>query len=157
MAKHTIRAEFAAPEKGHEASQPKTPMVGCGSLIVTCKDGLCEAITVRTYYAERGSGMQFVRACIWIRPAQSGAEWRSGSGSAGGCGYHKESQAIADAVSAAGVRLYGSPYPRHGEPVDMKQPIYFGGTGSSAYADIMMAIARAAGYRGRMVWVSHGL
>lgn len=157
MAKHAIRAEFASPDKGHEASQPKTPMVGCGSLIVTCNGELREAITVRTYYAERGSGMQSVRACIWIRPVQSGAEWRSGRGSAGGCGYHKESQAIADAVSAAGVRLYGSPYPRNGEPVDMKKPIHFGGTGSSAYVDIMMAIARAAGYRGRMVWVSHGL
>lgn len=117
MTKTTIRAEFVSPDKGHEASQPKIPMVGCGSLVVTCKDGLREAITVRTYYASRGSGMQPVRACIWIRPAQSGADWRSGRGSAGGCGYHKESQAIADAVSAAGVRLYGNPYPRHGEPV----------------------------------------
>ncbi len=134
----------------------KTPLVGAGSLIVSHAGQLRDAITVRTYYAEKGSGMQPVRACVWITPAD-GAEWRSGRGSAGGCGYHKESAAIAEAISACGVSLHGSLYNYRSDPVDMKIQIHFGGSGSSGYPDIFEAIARTAGYRGRMLWVSHGL
>ena len=101
--------------------------------------------------------MQPVRACIWIKPAAD-SPWHSGRGSASGCGYHKESAAIADACDAAGVQLFGELYPRRDSPKpDYKKRVYFGGTGSSGYADIFKAIARAAGYRGRMLWVSHGL
>lgn len=159
MAKHTLRATLTNPPKGREARRPDTPMVGAGSLIVSHKGEMREAITVRTYYASRGSGMQPVRACIWIRPAESGAEWLSGRGSAGGCGYHKESAAIADAVSACGVQLWGKPsrYMFRDLEVDMKASFDFGGTGDSAYEEIFSAIARAAGYRGRMIWVSHSL
>lgn len=153
----TLRVEFVKPAPGAEAQQPRTPMVGAGSLVVTCKGEMREAITVRTYFNEKGSGMQPVRACVWIRPPVNGSDWLSGRGSASGCGYHKESQAIADAVGSAGIRLYGNPYGRGDGKPDLKKPFYFGGTGSSAYREIFEAIARAAGYRGRMLWVSHGL
>lgn len=152
-----IRAEFTKANPGFGAEQPRTAMVGAGSLVVSHKGELREAITVRTYYSEKGSGMQPVRACVWIKPSAHGADWTTGRGSASGCGYHKESQAIADAVSNAGIRLYGNPYGRHDDKPDLKRAFYFGGTGSSAYREIFEAIARAAGYRGRMVWVSHGL
>ena len=154
--KSTVKAVFVAPTKGHQAEQPRAPLCGAGSLIATRKGELCEVITVRTYFNEKGSGMQPVRACVWIRPAAD-TEWPSGKGSASGCGYHKESAAIAEAVSNAGVRLFGSIYNYRAEPVDMKRAIDFGGTGSSGYADVFKAIARAAGYRGRMLWTSHGL
>jgi hypothetical protein len=141
-----------------EAQQPKTPMVGAGSLIATRKGELREVITVRTYFNDKGSGMQPVRACVWIKPAADGP-WHSGRGSASGCGYHKESAAIADACSAAGVKLFGEVYARRIDtgPIDYKKQVDFGGTGSSGYETIFKAIARAAGYRGRMRWVSHGL
>ena len=156
MASHTVRAVFVNPPAKHEARQPDTPMVGAGSLVVSHKGQLREAVTVRTYYASRGTGMQPVRACVWIKPA-AGGEWRTGRGSAGGCGYHKESAAIADAVRSCGVELFGNPYHFRREPVDLKKRFDFGGTGAGAYADIFSAIARAAGYRGRMVWISHSL
>ena len=71
--KPTIRATLGAADPKREAQQPLTPMVGAGSLIVTHKGELTEAITVRTYYVTRGSGMQPVRACIWVKPADSRA------------------------------------------------------------------------------------
>lgn len=152
----TLVAKLVAADKKHEASQPNTPMVGAGSLVAFDTGEMREVITVRVYFNSRGSGMQPARACVWIHsPKGSGTEWRSGRGSAGGCGYHKESQAIAEAVDACGVHLFGDPYAR--EKTDMKRRFYFGGTGSSAYADIFKAIAHAAGFRGRMSWISHGL
>lgn len=154
--KNTIRATLQPVKPGFEAQQPGTPMVGAGSLVVSHKGQLREVITLRTYYSSKGSGMQPVRACVWIHPAD-GSNWRTGRGSAGGCGYHKESAAIADAVRSAGIELWGNPYNYRREPVDMKKRFDFGGTGASAYADIFSAIARAVGYRGRMVWVSHSL
>ena len=156
MTKQTLRATIATPAKGHEAQQPKAPMCGAGSLIATRNGELCEVITIRTYFNKKGSGMQPVRACVWIKPAKAG-DWNSGRGSAGGYGYHKESAAIAEAVSSAGVSLFGALYNYRNAPVDLKKRVDFGGTGSSGYTDIFKAIARAAGYRGRMLWVSHGL
>lgn len=153
---NTVKASFGPVPKNSNAEQPKTPLVGAGSLIAMRNGELKDVITVRTYYASAGTGMQPVRACVWVNPAD-GSEWRSGRGSAGGCGYHKESAAIAAAVSACGISLHGSLYNYRNEPVDMKRSIDFGGTGSSGYADVFKAIARAAGYRGRMLWVSHGL
>ena len=154
--KKQLIAKLATPTMGRNASNPDTPMVGAGSLIASEGGELTEVITVRTFYASRGSGMQPVRACVWIHSLKgSGQDWRSGRGSAGGCGYHKESQAIAEALSNCGVRLFGNPYSR--DPADLKREFHFGGTGSSAYAEIFKEVARAVGFRGRMVWVSHGL
>ncbi len=164
-----VIARIVAPNVKMGAEQPRTPMCGAGSLIargpgypVDGKPGpleLIEAITVRTYFNEKGSGMQPVRACVWIAsPRGTDAEWLSGRGSASGCGYHKESAAIAEAVSNAGIRLFGKLY--GGEPVspeDMARGIDFGGTGSSGYRDVFEAIARARGFKGPMLWVSHGL
>jgi hypothetical protein len=116
-----------------------------------------EVITVRTYFNAKGTGMQPVRACVWIRPTTPGADWLTGRGSAGGWGYHKESQAIADAVQNSGILLWGNPYKYSDDKPDFTKRCYFGGTGSSGYEDIFKAIARAMGYKGRMVWVSHGL
>lgn len=159
----TLRATFGKPNAKLPAEQPRAPMCGSGSLVAFDRDEngklvQVEAITVRTYFNERGSGMQPVRACVWIAaPRGSGADWATGRGSASGCGYHKESAAIADAVSAAGVQLFGNPYRFRDESVDLKKPFHFGGTGASAYREIFEAIARARGFKGPMLWVSHGL
>lgn len=149
-----IRAVFS-DKPAENARTSDTPMVSVWSLVVKHKGELREAVTVRTYYTSRGTGMQPVRACIWVRGAEG---YRSGRGSAGGCGYHKESAAIADAVSNAGITLYGNPYARDPNPADAKKPLHFGGTGSSAYREIFEAIARAAGYRigkGGALMISH--
>lgn len=159
--KPRVTAKIGKPNAKFPAEQPRTAMVGAGSLIAYAKDEngkreAVECVTVRTYFSERGSGMQPVRACVWIKaPRGSGLDWLSGRGSAGGCGYHKESAAIADAVSNAGVSLFGDPYRRDG--LRNSEPLHFGGTGSSAYADIFKAIAKARGFKGPMLWISHGL
>lgn len=155
MTKPTIRATLKLGAFDN-ANTPTTALSGTGSLVAVRKGELCEVITVRTYWNPRGNGMQPVRACVWIKHPADGA-WRSGKGAASGCGYHKESQAVADAVSSAGVELWGSAYSYNREPVDMKKRVYFGGTGSSAYPDIFKAIARAMGYRGRMLWIANGI
>jgi hypothetical protein len=151
-----LKCKLNPSDAKREASQPKIPLCGTGSLVAMRNGELCEVITLRTYFNEKGSGMQPVRACVWITPAVDGP-WHSGRGSASGCGYHKESAAIADACEAAGVQLFGNAYARQGEKADYKKPFYFGGTGSSGYETIFKAIGRAAGYKGSMVWVSHGL
>lgn len=160
----TVRATFKAGP--HEnAKVPTSPMVGAGSLIARHRNEagkleMVEAVTVRTFYSASGNGMQPVRACVWIRAPRGSdnGQWHSGRGSAGGCGYHKESAAIAEAVSSAGVELYGRPS-RYGraEPGDTKRRLDFGGTGSSGYEEIFSAIAKARGFVGPFLWVSHGL
>ena len=152
MSKAKVTANIAG-KVTKEAMQPTQPMVGAGSLVAMRDGDMCEVITVRTYMSNSRNA-SVVKACVWVRPA-NGNDWRSGRGEAGGWGYHKESQAIADAVRNAGIALYGDPYGRDGSR--NKEPLHFGGTGSSYYEEIFRAIARAAGYKGRMAWVTHGL
>jgi hypothetical protein len=158
MKKVTVRATFSATAQ-ENARMPDTPMVSAWSFVVKHGGELREAVCIRTYYAQRGTGMQPIRACVWIRPAEKNANYRSGKGSAGGCGYHKESQAIEEAFSSAGVSFYGrAPWSRDESRVDWKKRFYFGGTGGSGYRDVFEAVARAAGYRirpGSSILVSH--
>lgn len=159
--KPRVTAKIGKPNPRMGAEQPRTPMVGAGSLIAYAigengKREPVECVTVRTYFNERGTGMQPVRACVWIMaPRGSGLDWLSGRGSASGCGYHKESAAIADAVANAGIQLYGNPYGRDG--TRNNEALDFGGTGASGYRQIFEAIAKARGFKGPMLWVSHGL
>lgn len=147
MNRPNLRAVFSADPK-ENARQPDTPRNSSYTLVVRHKGELREAVSVVTYYNPRGSGMQPVRACIWVRPADYNGPWRSGKGSASGCGYHKESAAIADAVSSAGITLYGrAPWARERQRGDSRRVFDFGGTGSSGYREVFEAIARAAGYR----------
>lgn len=153
----TIRATIGEMNQKKPARQESTPLSFVGSLIARDADGeLRDVVTVRCYYSERGNGMQPVRASVWIAtPRNSGKEWRTGRGNAGGCGYHKESAAIAEALDNAGILLWGNVYCYSSEKPNFKKRVHFGGTGSSAYADIFKAVARAMGFKGRMVWVSH--
>ena len=144
-------------------TRPSTPMTGAGSLIaygpgLDGKPEMTEAVTVHAHYSARGNGMQPVRACVWVRmPRGSGRDWLSGSGAAGGCGYHKESAAIAAAVSAAGVELTGAHNGSRESADDENRRFSFDGAGSSYYPEVFEAIATAAGFTGPMLWVSHGL
>lgn len=146
----TLRATLSETAR-ENAKQPSTPLSSSWSLVVKHGGALIEAVTVRTYYNAKGSGLQPVRACVWVRPAPgAGIDYRSGSGSASGCGYHKESAAIASALRSAGVALLGRPRGHRAEPMreqDRARPFDFGGTGSSYYPEIFEAVARAVGYR----------
>lgn len=76
--------------------------------LLSLADGHCHA-TLRTYGTATGSANS---ACLWVNgylPAgKDGAGepfWTSGSGKAGGYGYHRPSQAAAEAFRNAGFTL----------------------------------------------------
>lgn len=123
-------------------------LVSAYSLIARLPSGeLREVITARCYMG-RSASASVVHAVLWVRCADG--EWTSGSGSAGGYGYHKESAALADAVRSAGIEL------KDMDRTDRKDHYFtFDSTGSSYYPQVFEAIARAAGYRGRTLLVSH--
>ena len=106
-------------------------------------------ITCRTYMA-RSSQAQVVYASIWVSaPSRPGKPevYAAGHGSAGGYGYHKSSAAIQEAISSAGIKLYGSAYgPRHNEPEDFKKECHIDGVGEQAIEYALTAIAAALGY-----------
>lgn len=110
-----------------------------------------EVIVARTYMG-RGRSASQVKASIWVdlssKKKPDGWEYghTSGAGSAGGFGYDKASTAIADAIESAGIELYGTAYLRHGEKVDFKKRVYFGGVGVTATRSALLAIAYAAGW-----------
>ena len=110
-----------------------------------------EVIVARTYMG-RGRSSSQVKAAIWVdlsdkkKPEGWKYGYTSGSGQAGGYGYDKASTAIADAIESAGIELYGSAYQRHGEKVDFKNRVYFGGVGVTATRSALLAIAYAAGW-----------
>ncbi len=73
----------------------------------------------------------------------------SGSGKAGGGGYHKESAALQEAIDSAGIQLFGDCYGRE----ENKRPARIAGCGDSSMKLALTAITRAAGYRGKITFV----
>ena len=110
-----------------------------------------EVVVARTYMG-RGRSASQVKAAVWVtlsdkkKPAGWEYGHTSGSGCAGGYGYDKGSTAIADAIESAGIELYGTTYQRHGEKVDFKKRVHFGGVGVTATRAALLAIAYAAGW-----------
>lgn len=123
-------------------------LVSAYSLIVRLPSGeLREVVTVKCYMG-RSAIASVVYAVLWVRCADG--HWTSGFGSAGGWGYHKESAALADAVRSAGIEL------KDLDRTDRPDRWFdLGGTGTSYYPQVLESIARAAGYRGRTLLVSH--
>lgn len=119
--------------------------------ILTDKKTEKQVVVARTYMG-RGRSASQVKASIWVelsankKPAGWDYGHTSGSGCAGGYGYCKESTAIADAIDSAGIELFGTAYQRHGEKVDFKKRVHFGGVGSEATRTALLAIAHAAGW-----------
>ena len=109
-------------------------------------------VVVARAYIGRGRSASQVKAAIWVdlsdKKKPDGWEYgyTSGSGQAGGYGYDKASTAIADAIESAGIELYGTAYLRHGEKVDFKNRVHFGGVGVTATRAALLAIAYAAGW-----------
>ena len=89
-------------------------------------DTLKEIITVRCYMG-RSASASVVYASIWINsPDYHG----SGTGKAGGYGYHKISAAISEAILSAGIELSKD----------------ISGVGNDAIHEALCAIAEAMGY-----------
>ena len=97
---------------------------------------LDELITLRIYWTNSRA-----YACIWIR-GRKNEFYASGSGFAGGYGYHKESAAMEEALESAGI------------VIDYRDSI--SGRGESAMESALMAIARKLGYRKAHICKAHG-
>lgn len=113
-------------------------------------------------YMGRSTNASTVYASVWIRTKENKkpAHWdyagTSGTGSASGYGYHKESAAIAHALDGAGVQLFGEVYScaaptdpkeaaKHKREI-MKKRAYIDGGGESAIKKALLAVAHAAGF-----------
>ena len=129
--------------------------------VVAIKGGKIHHPINAWFYTCRSSQASTVYCSVWIsRPGEPKKDgtgytdgfYTSGRGSAGGYGYHKESSALASALYAAGVELYGSPYGRDEKPVKMtaKQRCYIGGCGDQAMVDALKAVAKALGFSGQV-------
>ena len=142
-----IKASIVKKESNARCPDNKK-LVSAYSLVVRLPSGdMREVITVRCYMG-RSASASVIHAVMWVKCADG--HWTSGSGHAGGYGYHKESAAIADAVKSAGIEL------KDLDRTDRKDRRFdLGGTGGTYYPQVFEAIARAAGYRGRTLIVSH--
>jgi hypothetical protein len=85
----------------------------------------------RFYMGRRSDGASPVYCSLWVH----GDNYTSGTGSAGGFGYHKQSAALQAAMKSAGVFLWA----------DAGTHAYIDGVGDGAMRDAMTAIAIAAG------------
>lgn len=144
-----MKIKASIVKKQDNARRPDNKeLVSAYSLIVRIPSGeLREVVTVKCYMG-RSASASVVYAVLWVRCKDG--EWTSGSGSAGGWGYHKESAALADAVKSAGIEL------KDLDRTDRPDRWFdLGGTGTSYYPQVLESIARAAGYRGRTLLVSH--
>lgn len=129
---------------------------------------LREVVDCRVYMG-RSRNASTVYASLWVH---AGNLCTSGRGTAGGYGYHKESAAIASAIDSASIELWGSPYANRStwnydekreytpaemramERKDNKRRAHIGGRGDESARAALMAIAKAAGARGKLIFVS---
>lgn len=104
----------------------KKELISSWNVIVNTDDGLKNIITVRCYMG-RSASSSVVYASVWVH---SCGYYTSGTGRAGGGGYHKASAAIAEAIQSAGIELDED----------------FAGRGDSATEQALKAIAQALGF-----------
>ena len=79
----------------------KKELIRTWNVIVNSDDGLKNIITARCYMG-RSPSASTVYASIWIYDEK---HHTSGTGKAGGYGYHKASAAISEAIRSAGITL----------------------------------------------------
>lgn len=103
------------------------------NVIAVVKGRPVDVITCRVYMG-RSRNSSTVYATVWLHGKEYHA---SGSGQAGGYGYHKESAAVDTALRMAGVKLSRSIH----------------GTGETREA--LEATARALGYRGQLLTITN--
>ena len=113
--------------------------------VVSTKNGLKDVVNIRSYMG-RSNMASVVYSSIWVNGKNF---WTSGAGSAGGCGYHKESAAIDEAIQSAGIELFGNLF----ESGNTKKRTYIHGVGETAIIKAIEAIVKACGYKGKCLIV----
>lgn len=133
------------------------------TVVAVIKSKLHEVLTVKVY-TSKSKGASTVHASLWL--SIPGGLYCSGTGSASGWGYHKESEAIARAIESAGVELFGNVYStcewnslsgvsekEHKAQIRLanKTKADIGGCGDNAVTQALTAIVKAAGCRGQII------
>lgn len=121
-----MKAQIVSTQSNAVNYGNKKELVNSWNVIVNSEDGLKNIITARCYMG-RSASASTVYASIWVH---SDNYHTSGTGKAGGYGYHKQSAAIAEAIRSAGIELDKD----------------IAGAGESAIDDALKAIAAALGF-----------
>lgn len=106
------RATLARPSRNNAVNRDGTNLarVACHRIMTMRAGELQTCIEARLWFNQRGDGMNPVYCTVWARAADR-SEGRHASGSASGCGYHKHSAALADALANAGFAFEYKPEP----------------------------------------------
>ena len=108
-----------------------------GAMIAVTPKHPTGAVTAKFYMANGGN---IVYCNLWV-----GYE-RRGTGKAGGWGYHKKSAALGDAITSAGIDLYGNPYGGeipHESLESYRGVVHIDGRGEGSMLAALEAIVRA--------------
>lgn len=106
---------------------------GAYSIIVNDNGELNEILSCRVYGT---NAMNY--SCVWLHDRKNNI-YASGSGKAGGYGYHRESAAVAEALNKAGIELDND----------------ISGRGDSAIESALTAIAKHLGYTQYLIHKAH--
>lgn len=135
---HTYNRVTAYPVLGrpvHNAVNHDGKKNRVNTLRFVAKDTL-ETVVDARWWMGKSASASVVYCSVWVYPPMhSVAEGASGRGSAGGGGYHKESAALEDAFTSAGVKFEA----------------HFGGAGEAAMARAIAAVGAFFGVEGKVI------
>ena len=135
---HTYNRVTAYPVLGrpvHNAVNHDGKKNRVNTLRFVAKDTL-ETVVDARWCMGKSASSSVVYCSVWVYPPQAtGAPSTSGRGSAGGCGYHKESAALEDAFASAGVKFEA----------------HFNGAGEAAMARAIAAVGAFFGVEGKVI------
>jgi hypothetical protein len=150
MEKLTMKAVFNGKNESNAINYGGEKERVSSYQVIGKRNGTLSSIVEARFYMGRSSSASVVYCSLWVQ----GDNYCSGTGKAGGYGYHKESAALASAINSAGIALFGSNYSYWGEEKpDFKKPAHIGGCGCESMRMALRAIARAAGAKGQLLIV----
>lgn len=98
-----MKALITKPEQFNASTPQNKETVNTLTVLAAVKGEIKEIISAR-FYMGCSAQASVVYCCLWVHNKCSGKS------NAGGYGYHKESAALAGAITSAGIELYGTPY-----------------------------------------------
>ena len=151
MEKLTMKAVFNGKNESNAINYSGKKERISSYVVVGKRNGTLSSVVEARFYMGRSRGASVVYCSLWVQ----GDNYCSGTGKAGGYGYHKESAALASAITNAGITLFGSNYSHWDNDAkpDFKKRAYIGGCGASSMGEALKAIARAAGVKGQLLIV----
>jgi hypothetical protein len=185
-----MKAKFSKPQNNAVNHSGKKELIDSINIIGKLNGQLRTIVTAR-FYMGKSASASVVYCSLWVNAGENST---SGKGSAGGYGYHKESQALQYAIESAGISLWGSAYSDENGLLpcwvnnpefnleyaatlsdsdfieyqrktpkliykktkeNLKKSADIGGVGHSAMLSALLAIAKAAGGKGKLLVVEN--